>query len=331
MRSAAFALFAAGAAAQFTLPPLANFAAVNDDSCGTVAPVITSCYSKFGGSNGMLTADPNAIIGCACCTAGSNLAPAYSGCSSELRPSSSSAAGVYGSLYSICQLGATCGGSTATATRSGSSSSSRSSASASASASGSSRTITSAPSTRTSASSSANASGNSQACYDMLDMYSQCVSSTKGFSDLPFQSQAPCYCCESARNTVTWHDDLDNYAATCAQWASSVETSVYSGMFRLFYSKAIVSSNTPTVASRFASFCHQFSDACDSVATSTSSSSSSRSTSSASTGGSVTGAGQTTATQTGAATTSTQGGDATQTRAGAFAGIVALSALFLVL
>jgi hypothetical protein len=93
MRSAAFTLFAAGAAAQFTLPPLANFAAVNADSCDTVAPVITSCYSKFGGSNGMLTADPNAIIGCACCTAGSNLAPAYSGCSSELRPSSSSAAG----------------------------------------------------------------------------------------------------------------------------------------------------------------------------------------------------------------------------------------------
>uniref|UniRef100_A0A8H7N491 Extracellular membrane protein CFEM domain-containing protein n=1 Tax=Bionectria ochroleuca TaxID=29856 RepID=A0A8H7N491_BIOOC len=314
MRSAAFTLFAAGAAAQFTLPPLANFAAVNADSCDTVAPVITSCYSKFGGSNGMLTADPNAIIGCACCTAGSNLAPAYSGCSSELRPSSSSAAGVYGSLYSICQLGATCGGSTATATRSGSSSSSRSSGSASASASGSSRTITSAPSTRTSASSSPNASGNSQACYDMLDMYSQCVSSTKGFSDLPFQSQAPCYCCSTGRNTVTWHDDLDNYAATCAQWASSVETSVYS------------------VASRFASFCHQFSDACDSAATSTSSSSSSRSTSGASSGGSVTGAGQTTATQTGAAaTTTTQGGDATQTRAGAFAGIVALSALFLVL
>lgn len=101
MRSAAFTLFAAGAAAQFTLPPLANFAAVNDDSCGTVAPVITSCYSKFGGSNGMLTADPNAIIGCACCTAGSNLAPAYSGCSSELRPSSSSAAG---GMFSVAFL-----------------------------------------------------------------------------------------------------------------------------------------------------------------------------------------------------------------------------------
>ncbi|CAG9944835.1 unnamed protein product [Clonostachys rosea f. rosea IK726] len=313
MRSAAFTLFAAGAAAQFTLPPLANFAAVNADSCDTVAPVITSCYSKFGGSNGMLTADPNAIIGCACCTAGSNLAPAYSGCSSELRPSSSSAAGVYGSLYSICQLGATCGGSTATATRSGSSSSSRSSGSASASASGSSRTITSAPSTRTSASSSPNASGNSQACYDMLDMYSQCVSSTKGFSDLPFQSQAPCYCCSTGRNTVTWHDDLDNYAATCAQWASSVETSVYSADSPASVTSSLMLATAlplPQAAAALAAALPV-----PAVA-----------------GGSVTGAGQTTATQTGAAaTTTTQGGDATQTRAGAFAGIVALSALFLVL
>lgn len=90
MKAVIFSLLTGGVAAQFALPPnLLNIAVVDTDdagfrTCTEVASQISSCVNILGGTDALQTADPLAVVECACCDDGSALAPAYSACSDYL-------------------------------------------------------------------------------------------------------------------------------------------------------------------------------------------------------------------------------------------------------
>ncbi|KAM5368951.1 hypothetical protein ACJZ2D_009260 [Fusarium nematophilum] len=84
------------------------------------------------------------------------------------------------------------------------------------------------------------------ACQDMISLFTSCTNKISGFTTLAFEEQASCYCCRTSDGSLSWTDELGDFASTCADWASTGEPdTAYS------------------VAMTFATFCSQWSDACD--------------------------------------------------------------------
>ncbi|KAF7559835.1 hypothetical protein G7046_g4333 [Stylonectria norvegica] len=276
MQSALLSLFAAaGVAAQHvTLPAQALVVAAIDPAdpqytvCSAANELLSYCVSSIGGTDAVLTADPTAILNCACCAEETALSPLFSVCSTYLSdeaPSYSTQYSAYGDLYSLCGENANCGSASAgssarsgsSETASGSSATGRngggggaggssgtprtSSFPTATSSSDDQSTITSSPATQTYAT----------ACEDMIGIFTSCTNKVDGFTDLPFGEQASCYCCRTGRNgRLSWTDALDDYASTCADWAVTGEpNTAYS------------------VAETFATFCENFTEVCDVTAT----------------------------------------------------------------
>ncbi|KAF4464624.1 hypothetical protein FALBO_8532 [Fusarium albosuccineum] len=238
MKAAVLSLLAGGAAAQINLGPnLLNVAAANPNdpgyaSCTEAVSLVQDCVSSIGGLDAAATADPQALIGCACCDGRSNAAPIYGACSSYLEeevPDASSQYDAYGTLYMACSAEATCngGGSLLTSTIKANEDSS---------------TITASPSSQTYAA----------ACVDMLDIFTSCTKANRDFTELPFKEQAECYCCRGSGSDLTWTDEIDSAASTCANWARTGEPDT-----------------AYPVAKTFATFCQRFTDVCENAASKT--------------------------------------------------------------
>ncbi|KAF4973633.1 hypothetical protein FSARC_111 [Fusarium sarcochroum] len=296
MKSVVFSILASGAAAQMTSGPLAGLdlgphlfqnAAINPSdpeyaTCEQAVSIVQECVSEVGGLGAASTADPTALVACACCDGRSNAAPLYSACSdylSEEAPENTSQYQAYGTLYSACRLAAKCtggsgsgsgsggsGGSSVTGGGSGSGDSgssmtggggggggdsdssvtrdgSRPTATTTSAEDDDTATITTSPAEQTYAS----------ACGDMLSIFTECTKQDREFTRLPFKEQAECYCCRGSGTKLTWTDAMDNYASSCADWASTGEPDT-------FYN----------VAKTFATFCEHFTDVCSIAAARTS-------------------------------------------------------------
>ncbi|KAK7420084.1 hypothetical protein QQX98_002946 [Neonectria punicea] len=248
-----FSVVAAGSvAAQLTVGPgLLNIAAVDVSdpeytTCSVVADYVAGCVTSLGGSDALATADPNEILGCACCVSRTAIYPLYSACSSYLSDeggsSYSSAYTAYGDLYSICGMSADCsGGSGATATEESSTAEETSSE----------ETSSDEPTSTEEISDDSTITGTAEqtyatACEDMIGLFTSCTNKIEDFTDLPFREQASCYCCRTRNGQLTWTDQLDEFATTCRDWAKTGEPeTAYS------------------VAKTFATFCENFSDVCD--------------------------------------------------------------------
>ncbi|KAF5721945.1 hypothetical protein FMUND_3305 [Fusarium mundagurra] len=246
MKGAVLSVLASGAAAQITSMPFAALGlgphvfqnnAINPSdpeysTCQQAVGIVQDCVSSVGGLDAAATADPSALVACACCDGRSNAAPLYSVCSNYLEdevPENTSQYEAYGTLYSACRLNARCtGGSRPTATSDDEDLS----------------TITSAtsPAEQTYAA----------ACLYMLDIFTSCTSEDRQFTELPPREQAECYCCRGSGSRRTWTDELDKYASTCADWARTGEPeTAYS------------------VAKNLATFCDRFDDVCSPAVTRT--------------------------------------------------------------
>ncbi|KAI9152071.1 hypothetical protein HJFPF1_09294 [Paramyrothecium foliicola] len=251
-------LVAGGAAAQqiTALPQLRNAAiaaAVNTNDpeytiCTNANSYLEFCINSLGGSSGLATAAPTALVGCVCCIEGTAISEAFSTCSSYLsaeEPSMSAEYSAYETLYSICGLTSCAAGS------------SRPSATGAASGTrggdddDDDETITSSiiPASGTisipsSITATASLDDFPLECNSMLGLYESCSSKIDGFSAQPYRQQAECYC------RLVWTDELDGYAQTCRDWAETGDPSTF---FPL--------------ASTFATFCDNFSDVCHGPAT----------------------------------------------------------------
>lgn len=81
---------ASSVAAQMTVGlGLLNVAAINVNdpgytTCSVVSDYLDSCVTSLGGTGALATADPTAILGCACCTDSTAIYPYFSACSSYL-------------------------------------------------------------------------------------------------------------------------------------------------------------------------------------------------------------------------------------------------------
>merc|ERR1712000_682614 len=231
--------------AQVTLPPNLNNAinvAADLDACATAATHLLDCADEAGGLDALMTVAPQELFGCACCSSQIPLANAYSSCSNHLSeeyPLATTDYEAYGLIYTVCQTEDCGGGGINTNDEDGMT------------------TVTAAVSETdigvlTSFTSSDVLPTAASACWDMLDMFDVCIQETPGFADMPFASQAPCYCCRTRGDVVVWTDELDEYASECADWATTGEPStIY------------------PAASKFASFCDNFYDACEGPATET--------------------------------------------------------------
>jgi hypothetical protein len=210
-----------------------------------IVDVLNDCADSWGGIDKIDSVAPDKILACACCDGKSALSNDYGTCASyvsEEEPSLTSEASAYGLFATLCSQSATCTGSasgstvrSATASATSASEESSSISGASATNSGSTPTPTPGPS---------GSSNDDPACGSMYGMFESCIKETEGFADLPYRSQAPCYCCGGSRQT--WTDELDDYASTCWDWASASAT------------------NTKwDYARTFATFCENFSDICE--------------------------------------------------------------------
>ncbi|KAK7421000.1 hypothetical protein QQZ08_010174 [Neonectria magnoliae] len=254
---------AGSVAAQLTVGPgLLNIAAVDVTdpeytTCSIVADYVAGCVTSLGGSDALATADPNEIIGCACCASKTAIYPLYSACSSYLSDeggfSYSSAYTAYGNLYSICGISADCsGGSGATATEKSSTVEETSSEETSSEETSSEETSSDEP-TSTEESNDSTITGTAEqtyatACEDMIGLFTSCTNKIEDFTDLPFREQASCYCCRTRNGQLTWTDQLDEFATTCRDWAKTGEPET-----------------AFSVAKTFATFCENFSDVCNDV------------------------------------------------------------------
>ncbi|KAH6890589.1 hypothetical protein B0T10DRAFT_323562 [Thelonectria olida] len=235
---------ASAVAAQLSIAPeLFQAAAVNINdpeytTCSVVADYVGECVTAIGGTDALATADPTALLSCACCVSATPVYPLYSACSSYLSDEGGAtyrdSYSAYSVLYSACDAAALCTeGSDNTAAVTATATSESESESESETASG---TITSAA-TQTYAT----------ACEDMVGIFASCSNKIDDFTELPFKEQASCYCCRTRGGTLSWTDAMDKYAKTCASWAKTGEPeTAYS------------------VAQTFASFCDRFSDVCES-------------------------------------------------------------------
>ncbi|KAL2204846.1 hypothetical protein CC79DRAFT_921360 [Sarocladium strictum] len=233
-----------------------NIGAVNaqDDGaqvCLDASTILLECGEQWGDIEDLDNAsqlDEDEVLGCACCDGSRPIASDFDACSSYMVESMtlySSEASAFGDLATICSSFGSCSGSAG-------------GASASATGSGSSRptsavlTVDEDPTTITSADSAATATPGVAVteCNQMLDMFSSCILETPRFADLGFKSQAECYCCASTRGqttgTLTWTDEIDQYASTCWDWAETDATD-----------------DTWNYASSFATFCDNFSGVCN--------------------------------------------------------------------
>ncbi|KAF4446365.1 queuine trna-ribosyltransferase [Fusarium austroafricanum] len=250
MKGAILSVMASGAAAQITSMPFAALGlgphefqnnAINPNdpeyaTCQQAVGIVQDCVSSVGGLDAAATADPSALIACACCDGRTNAAPLYSVCSDYLSDEASentSQYEAYGTLYSACRLNAKCGGSGAATRTGGGGGGSRPTATNDEE----SATITSAtsPASQTYA----------VACEYMLDIFTSCTAIDKGFTKLPPREQAVCYCCRNGATRQTWTDELGKYASTCAAWARTGEPKT-----------------AYPVAKGLATFCEQFTDVC---------------------------------------------------------------------
>ncbi|KAF7555819.1 hypothetical protein G7Z17_g1873 [Cylindrodendrum hubeiense] len=240
---------AGSVAAQITLDAGAlNIAAIDASdpeftTCSAVGDYVAACITAAGGSDALET-NAAEFIGCACCIDATAIYPVYSDCSvylsDEAGPTASDLYSAYDVMYSVCGLSADCSGGVATATATESES----------------ETVVDVPTSTTvevvtsatEDTSSITAAAESSACDEMVGLYSSCSSKIDGFSDLPYGEQASCYCCRGS-DGATWTDEMDGYASTCAEWAESSDSDYY------------------VVAKTFATFCDNFSDACESPAT----------------------------------------------------------------
>lgn len=98
MKGAVLSVLASGAAAQITLaamgglglsPELFQNAAINPSdpeyaTCQDAVSLVQKCVSAVGGVDAAPTADPEALVACACCDGRENAAPLYSVCSNYL-------------------------------------------------------------------------------------------------------------------------------------------------------------------------------------------------------------------------------------------------------
>ncbi|KAF5977119.1 hypothetical protein FCOIX_6694 [Fusarium coicis] len=249
MKGAVLSVLASGAAAQITSMPFAALGlgphvfqnnAINPtdpeySTCQQAVGIVQDCVSSVGGLDAAATADPSALMACACCDGRSNAAPLYSVCSNYLEdeaPENTSQYEAYGTLYSACRLNARCTGG---------------SGGSGGSVSDSRPTATSDDedlSTITSATSPAEQTY-AAACLYMLDIFTSCTAEDRQFTELPPREQAECYCCRGSGSRRTWTDELDKYASTCADWARTGEP-------KTAYS----------VAKNLATFCDRFDDVC---------------------------------------------------------------------
>ncbi|KAK5991142.1 hypothetical protein PT974_09420 [Cladobotryum mycophilum] len=305
-RSLLLSLLAGSVAAQyFTLPIIDNNEIKLLDPgdpgykvCASANQYLNSCISKAGGEQALSTANPASLAACACCVGTSTNAPAFSTCSSYLSaeaPLQSTQISAFGYLYSVCDSVPTiCAGNTAGSGSAPKTTSIPKSTNVAPSSTVNPAVITSSPASVSVI----------QACSSMVGMFTSCTYNTPGFVKMPYKEQASCYCCNTSNGRVTFTDQLDQYAATCRDWAITGEPlTVY------------------TVAKTFASFCEKFSDACDpsatimSVPTDTSA-------------GTVTDGGSTPTGQTTAAPTRTEtpSGAVSNLRVGSAAGLVAIAA-----
>ncbi|SPJ85866.1 uncharacterized protein FTOL_11649 [Fusarium torulosum] len=268
MKGAVLSVLATGAVAQITRGPFAGLdlglgqghadfrvAAIdrNDPefaTCQQAIGIVQKCVSSIGGTEAAATADPEALVACACCDGRDNAAPLYSACSGYLEQEAAentSQYEAYGTLYSACKLAPKCTGGSGSASASASGGIiSRPTASPSEEESNTDMpsmtpTITSntSPAEQTYAS----------ACVDMLDIFSSCTKNNRDFTRLPFTEQAECYCCRGSGDRLTWTDSFDKYASTCADWARTGEPDT-----------------AYPVAKTFATFCERFTDVCSNVA-----------------------------------------------------------------
>jgi transcription elongation factor Elf1 len=244
------------------LNQVAKFAAINTQDpeyslCTVANSYVNFCVQSIGGTDALATAAPTALAECVCCADGTAVSEVYSTCSSYLsaeEPSLSVEIDAYSTFYNACSL-TSCGGSRPTRTASGQASSSAiATATATVGDDDDDATLTTSikPS---SASLSIPASITSAAampdsCASMVNLYSSCSNQIDGFSDMPYRQQASCYCCHTSARSLVWHDDLDNYAQTCRDWARTGEPDT------IF-----------PVASTFATFCDNFSDVCEGTVT----------------------------------------------------------------
>ncbi|KAL4724833.1 hypothetical protein ACLX1H_008280 [Fusarium chlamydosporum] len=255
MKGAVLSVLASGAAAQITLaamgglglsPELFQNAAINPSdpeyaTCQDAVSLVQKCVSAVGGVDAAPTADPEALVACACCDGRENAAPLYSVCSNYLEeeaPDNTSQYEAYGTLYNACRIGgAKCTGGSGSGSGAGSASS-RPTVTAPAADDDDRSTIT----TRTSPAQQTYAS----ACVDMLSIFTSCTAQDRDFTKLPFKEQAECYCCRGSGTDLTWTDAMDQHAQTCADWARTGEPdTAYS------------------VAKTFATFCERFSNVCE--------------------------------------------------------------------
>ncbi|KPM46041.1 hypothetical protein AK830_g478 [Neonectria ditissima] len=246
---------AGSVAAQLTVGPgLLNIAAIDVDdpeytTCSVVADYVAGCVTSLGGSDALATADPNEILGCACCVDNTAIYPLYSACSSYLSdeggPSYVDSYSAYGDLYSICGMSAAC------SADSGATSTEETSTAEETSTEETSEETTSTEATSTEETSDSTITGTAEqtyatACEDMIGLFTSCTNKIDDFTDLPFREQASCYCCRTRNGQLTWTDQLDEFATTCRDWAKTGEPeTAYS------------------VAKTFATFCENFSDVCE--------------------------------------------------------------------
>ncbi|KAH7143839.1 hypothetical protein EDB81DRAFT_508851 [Dactylonectria macrodidyma] len=269
------AVVAAGTtAAQVTLAPeLLNVGAVDTDSpeysiCETAAGIAEGCISAVGN-------DEDAFVSCACCADTTNIAEIYAGCSSwvsvEAGATASDLYSAFGQVATICDMG-DCGGGGSIPTDTVSEPDFTSEALGSESTSDfvpettstedSFTTTTESSVAETFSTSSAEdstitSSSDAEqtyaiACVDMISLFTSCTNKISGFTDLPNSEQASCYCCRTDGSTLSWTDELDSYATTCADWASTGEPDT-----------------AYPVARTFATYCERFSDVCDGASVTT--------------------------------------------------------------
>ncbi|KAI1028030.1 hypothetical protein LB505_002291 [Fusarium chuoi] len=98
MKGAVLSVLASSAAAQITSMPFAALGlgphvfqnnAINPtdpeySTCQQAVGIVQDCVSSVGGLDAAATADPSALVACACCDGSSNAAPLYSVCSNYL-------------------------------------------------------------------------------------------------------------------------------------------------------------------------------------------------------------------------------------------------------
>ncbi|KAH7159838.1 hypothetical protein B0J13DRAFT_114278 [Dactylonectria estremocensis] len=262
------AIVAAGtAAAQVTIAPeLLQFNAVDTDSpeysiCETAAGIADSCISAAGN-------DEDAFVSCACCADSTNIAEIYAGCSSwvsvEAGATASDLYSAFGQVATLCDLGDCGSGGILTSSVSEPAFTSEAfgseatsdvvSETTSAEDTAFTTTVTSASETSSAEDSSITSASDAEqtyaiACVDMISLFTSCTNKISGFTDLPNSDQASCYCCRTDGATLTWTDELDSYATTCADWASTGEPDT-----------------AYPVARTFATYCERFTDVCDGAA-----------------------------------------------------------------